>query len=103
MHSSSCFFSSGVCAARLRRFLELQGVWGEAEDEALRKEARGVLLEKIKAGEKTRKWPVANGIFDDVYSHPVAEIEEQRQEFLQHVETHRSSYDLTPFQGIQQA
>lgn len=93
--------ASGVLPiARLRNYLTAEGWWTEEEDNALRKEARATMLAKLKECEKLKRWPIIEGIFDDVWSHPVPALEEQKEAFRKHITAHKDKYDLSKFEGI---
>ncbi|CDJ43491.1 mitochondrial branched-chain alpha-keto acid dehydrogenase E1, putative [Eimeria tenella] len=93
--------ASGILPiARLRKYLTQQGWWTDEEEEALRREARAEMLQKMKEAEKIKRWKVTEGLFDDVWSHPVQTLEEQKQDFLKHMQTHKDKYDLSKYEGL---
>ncbi|CDI81447.1 mitochondrial branched-chain alpha-keto acid dehydrogenase E1, putative, partial [Eimeria acervulina] len=82
--------ASGILPlARLRKYLTHQGWWSEEEEEAQRKEARAYMLQQMKEAEKIKRWSVMEGLFADVWSHPVQTLEEQKEAFKQHIQTHK--------------
>ena len=91
-----CLFDT----ARLRKYLTHQGWWSEEEEEAQRKEARAYMLQQMKEAEKIKRWSVMEGLFADVWSHPVQTLEEQKEAFKQHIQTHKDKYDLSKYEGI---
>lgn len=93
--------ASGILPiARLRKYMHNQGWWSDEEDDTLRKEARATMLAKMKECEKIKKWPVLEGLFADVWSHPVPSLEEQKEAFKKHIAVHKDKYDLSKFEGI---
>ncbi|XP_055388445.1 2-oxoisovalerate dehydrogenase subunit alpha, mitochondrial-like [Condylostylus longicornis] len=87
--------------ARLRSFLENNGLWDEAKEEELRKEAKHSMLQEIKQVENRKSVAILPGIFDDVYDVEPWHIKEQREECRQHLKRNSQHYDMTKFQGIE--
>ncbi|KAL8272205.1 hypothetical protein Esti_003870 [Eimeria stiedai] len=93
--------ASGILPiARMRKYLGHQGWWTDVEDEELRRDARSVMLGKMKEAEKVKRWPVIEGLFADVWSHPVQSLEEQKEAFKKHMAVHKDKYDLSRFEGV---
>ena len=89
-----------LLSARLRNYLNAEGWWTDADDEELRKEARATMLMKLKECEKIKKWPIIEGLFADVWSHPVQTLEEQKEAFKKHIAAHKDKYDISKFESI---
>ncbi|XP_026193821.1 2-oxoisovalerate dehydrogenase subunit alpha, mitochondrial [Cyclospora cayetanensis] len=93
--------ASGILPiARVRKYMDQQGWWSEQEDEALRKDARTVMLAKMKEAEKVKRWPILEGLFADVWSHPVDTLEEQKEAFKKHFAAHKDKYNLSKYEGL---
>ncbi len=67
---------------RLRRFLETQGAWDEAREEAWRQEVEAELKEAIATAEKKGPPPLES-MFEDVYAEQPWHLREQRRELLE--------------------
>lgn len=60
---------------RLRKWLEIKGLWNEELETAARSDIRRDVLTELAAAEKERK-PALKSIFEDVYAELTEEIEE---------------------------
>ncbi|GBE58733.1 dehydrogenase E1 component family protein [Babesia ovata] len=83
---------------RVRKYLELNGLWDEERDEALRKEARSYMLKKIREVEVVKHVDLSSGIFDDVYDKPHPLLEEQREKFIEHVARYGDKYNVERYE-----
>ncbi|PHJ23682.1 dehydrogenase e1 component family protein [Cystoisospora suis] len=78
--------------ARIRRYLDNLNLWSDKQDEELRKEARAVLLQQMKAVEKHKRWPIVGGVFDDVYDKEPWNLAEQRAELKSFLDRNKQLY-----------
>eukprot|EP00756_Hemistasia_phaeocysticola_P049359 Hpha_TRINITY_DN23824_c0_g1::TRINITY_DN23824_c0_g1_i1::g.109915::m.109915/K00166/BCKDHA, bkdA1; 2-oxoisovalerate dehydrogenase E1 component alpha subunit len=85
--------------ARFKRALTVRGMWDEARDKELRKNARSEVLRALKSGEKKLK-PNPDLMFDDVYDTLTPSLQQQKAEMRRHVAAHRSRYNTENYVGI---
>jgi len=73
---------------RLRRYLEVKGIWTKAWDDALRKELEDLVSETIRRIEKAPPPPLES-LFQDVYAEMPAHLREQLEAFMESGERRR--------------
>jgi pyruvate dehydrogenase E1 component alpha subunit len=73
---------------RMRRYLELKGLWTKEKDEALRKELDDAIAETIRQVERAPPPPIES-LFDDVSAELSPALREQMDEFLKSGERRR--------------
>lgn len=56
-----------ISTARLRIFLENNGLWDDQKEEELRKEAKQIMLAELKQVATKKACPIVPGLFDNVY------------------------------------
>jgi TPP-dependent pyruvate/acetoin dehydrogenase alpha subunit len=66
---------------RMRRYLEVKGLWSKAWDDALRKEIDDLVSEAIRQVEKAPPPPLES-LFEDVYAEMPPHLREQMEAFL---------------------
>jgi pyruvate dehydrogenase E1 component alpha subunit len=66
---------------RLRRYLEVKGIWTKAWDDALRKELEDLVSETIRRVEKAPP-PTLESLFEDVYAEMPPHLREQLEAFM---------------------
>lgn len=68
---------------RMRRYLESQGHWDEAREQALRAECAREIETAVK-GYQSRPRAAASAMFDHLFAHPPAALQSQRDEALRY-------------------
>jgi len=84
--------------ARVRLFLETNGLWNQDQETAARDEAKKHMLAEMKAAEKRKRVAILPGMFDDVYDALPWNLELQREELKRHLEKFSDKYDVSKFQ-----
>ncbi|EHK17932.1 uncharacterized protein TRIVIDRAFT_67156 [Trichoderma virens Gv29-8] len=84
--------------ARLRRWLEREGLWDEDKDKAAKDEIRADIIRNLTSAEKEKK-PALHAIFSDVYAKLTEEVEEQRAELRRLMEKYPQEYDCDQHEG----
>ncbi|RSL87339.1 hypothetical protein CEP51_002308 [Fusarium floridanum] len=84
--------------ARLRRWLEHQGVWDQVRDAELRAQLRKDIIKELTAAENEKK-PALRAIFSDVYAELTEEAEAQRQELKRIMLKYPEEYDFDQHEG----
>jgi 2-oxoisovalerate dehydrogenase E1 component alpha subunit len=77
---------------RLRKWLELEGLWDEKMEVETRTAIRRDVVKELAAAERERR-PVLKSVFDDVYAELTEEMEEQRSELRRVMEKYPEEYD----------
>lgn len=83
---------------RLRKWLEIKGLWDKEQESATRKQIRKEVLQELTAAEQIKK-PKLKGVFDDVYCELTEEMEEQRKELRRLLEKFPAEYDIDNCDG----
>ncbi|UPK94105.1 hypothetical protein LCI18_005040 [Fusarium solani-melongenae] len=84
--------------ARLRKWLEHQGVWDQTRDVELRAQLRKDIIRELSEAEKEKK-PALRAIFSDVYAELTEEAEAQRQELKRIMLKYPEEYDFEEHEG----
>lgn len=77
--------------SRLRRHLEVKGLWNETKDTEYRVQARKDIVEAFNKAEK-RKKPLIDEMFTDVYDKMTPMLEEQKREMEEHIQKYPGEY-----------
>lgn len=83
---------SGV--PRLRKYLEVRGLWDEEKEKETRTAARKAVLAAIKKAEVEPRPPI-DDLFNDVYDKDLPHIAEQRAELAAHLEKYPEIYPIS--------
>eukprot|EP00916_Digyalum_oweni_P001512 GHVL01002913.1.p1 GENE.GHVL01002913.1~~GHVL01002913.1.p1 ORF type:complete len:430 (+),score=84.93 GHVL01002913.1:41-1330(+) len=86
--------------ARIRKLLVANKMWETSEEEELRKEAKKLLIEKIKKIENNKSVNVIEGVFDDVYDKREPHIQAQAESLKKHLSRNINEYNLSTFDGV---
>lgn len=73
---------------RLRRYMEVKGLWTKSADDALRKELDDLITDTIKEVERAPPPPLES-LFEDVFEELTPELREQMEEYLKSGERRR--------------
>lgn len=84
---------------RVRAFLERQGYWDQAQEDATKEKAVSDVKESISLGEDKKMAPV-HLMFKDVYATVPPHLEKQYAELKAHIERHPEAYDLSKYEGV---
>merc|ERR1740129_2205168 len=84
---------------RLRAYLTSQGLWDDAKQAALEKQARDDIVGAFKVGE-TRKRGALKELFTDVYAELPWHLEEQWQAAEKHVRAYSADYNVKKFRDL---
>ena len=79
--------------ARMRQYLEHQGWWDEAQEEALVDQERKSVLESLSRAEVKAKPPL-DSLFADVYNDIPPHLLEQQSAMLEHVAKYPEEYSV---------
>lgn len=83
---------------RLRKWLELRGLWNEDMERSARDDIRKAVLREFSAAEREKKPPIKEA-FTDIYETPTEETLEQMKELKRILETYPAEYDLRQYEG----
>ncbi|KZZ89591.1 2-oxoisovalerate dehydrogenase subunit alpha [Ascosphaera apis ARSEF 7405] len=84
--------------SRLRKWMELRGIWSEELEKTTRADIRKEVLQAFKEAETEAKPPLSS-MFTDIYEELTEEQEEQRRELRRIIEKYPEEYDLHEFDG----
>lgn len=85
--------------ARWRAYLESQGAWDAAKEEAFRSQARDDIIAAFKEGE-AKKRPPLHDMFTDTYSDMPWHLQEQHRYVQQHVREYPSDYNIDKYRDL---
>jgi len=80
--------------ARVRRYLEARGLWGDALERSTSDAASVRIIEAVKIAEK-KSHPPLETAFSDVFAHPTPRLAAQRDACLAHVASGQSAFGRT--------
>jgi len=83
--------------ARVRLFLEKNGLWSSDMEESCRAEAKKTMIEEMKAAEKRMRVAIMPGMFDDIYDTMPWNIREQKESLKKHLSAFSDKYDVSKF------
>jgi 2-oxoisovalerate dehydrogenase E1 component alpha subunit len=84
--------------ARLRKWMELKGIWDEEKEKEARDRIRRSVLKAFSDAEKEKK-PQIRAMFEDTYENLTPDLEKQMRELKAHLERYPDEYELGEFQG----
>jgi 2-oxoisovalerate dehydrogenase E1 component alpha subunit len=84
--------------SRLRKWLEMKGLWDEALEREARIEIRKQVLGELSAAQKEPKPPL-RALFDDVYQDLTPEARAQMKELKRMLVEYPNEYDVSGFEG----
>lgn len=82
--------------ARLRKWMEAQGIWDETKEKEVRESSRRELLKAFSEAEKEKKPPV-RAMFEDVYEEMTPDIKKQMEQLREHVARYPDEYDFSDY------
>ncbi|KAK4634939.1 2-oxoisovalerate dehydrogenase subunit alpha, mitochondrial [Fulvia fulva] len=83
---------------RLRKWLEMKGIWSEEQEKELRADTRKAILTAYRKAEKEKRPPLSS-MMTDVYAEPTDEQREQMAQLRKIVEKYPDEYDVSEFEG----
>ena len=83
---------------RLRKWMELQGMWDEEKEKDARIQIRKDILKAFAEAEREKKPPLRD-MFEDVYKDLSEESKAQMQELHRLLEAYPDEYDVSEFEG----
>ncbi|KAG5354591.1 2-oxoisovalerate dehydrogenase subunit alpha [Yarrowia sp. B02] len=83
---------------RLRKWLELQGLWSEEQEAEFRTQARKDILTAFSKAEKVKK-PEIESAFTDCWAEIPAHLKEQQRELGEILDEYPEHFDLSAFEG----
>ena len=83
---------------RLRKWMEIQGLWDEERERDARSTLRKNVLSAFAAAEKEKKAPLRE-MFTDVYEELSEESKEQMEELRAVLKRYPEEYDVDEFEG----
>lgn len=84
--------------SRLRKWMELNGIWDEEKEKDARDGIRRELLKAFQEAEKEKKPPI-RAMFEDVYEELTPDLRSQMRELKEHIEKYPNEYDVGEFEG----
>lgn len=84
--------------SRLRKWLEMKGLWNEDKENETRIEIRKQVLQELSAAQKAQKPPLS-ALFEDVYESITPEARAQMKELKRMIDTYPNEYDVSGFEG----
>lgn len=83
---------------RLRKYMELRGLWNDEKEAELRANTRKDVLKAFASAEKEKKPPLRT-LFEDVYEDMIPDLKEQMKELSDIMERYPDEYDVSEFEG----
>lgn len=83
---------------RMRKWMESKEWWSDAEEQALRTDARKEILREFSAAEKVKK-PKIRCLFDDTFAELPETLKSQRRELGEILDAYPTHYDLSHFEN----
>ncbi|KAK7742310.1 hypothetical protein SLS53_004454 [Cytospora paraplurivora] len=84
--------------ARLRKWMEVNGIWDEKKEKESRDIIRREVLKAFQEAEKEKKPPI-RAMFEDVYEELTPDLKKQMKELREHLERYPDEYDVGEFEG----
>lgn len=83
---------------RLRKYLELKGIWDENKEQEARGSIRKEILKAFSEAEKEKKPPLRS-MFEDIYEELTPDAKRQIAELRDIIERYPDEYDVSEFDG----
>ncbi|ROT36513.1 dehydrogenase E1 component [Sodiomyces alkalinus F11] len=82
---------------RLRKWMEVRGIWDDAKEKTCREETRAEILRAFREAEAEKKPPI-RAMFEDVYEELTPDLRNQMTQLREHLEKYPNEYDWSEYE-----